>query len=456
MNHSILKSHKIPSVLPILVGVTLFLPTSIVNASTEKLPVDLAIAPEKSTIKRKNGVTNIVLEMKNMLPVADYSSTVKSYYPSIEKLTKPEGLTSAQSKNDSVQKTEGALATAKQNGVIIYNDLSQFAGEVKSQKDSGSNSDEILKALYTLYLSEIDKQCHSKLVTPLDSIYATEIKDEKKLASAIQSVRVSQLQYLAAKKGTYSDVVQFIKDSFWQNSDMSDQNWHNETQKLAQQQVTNYNWLDVSEYCVQAAAMVDNELVKSTSQKKLTLEAGKTLEFTLTRNYLGDIKTWTYIWEQESPVIWLYNISYVYISPESSKKFYTESYGDEEGSYIVRQYDNSGADYLPAGLFTYILQPETYRATGNSWGVSAGLSLDPERPGILGGGSYTLGQNITFTLGLAMTKEQKLNGKYRAYEVTQNFNDESPVLTNAELTHEQLVESTYKPSLFLAVGFTFE
>ncbi|AYA64944.1 hypothetical protein [Alteromonas sp. RKMC-009] len=428
MNHLISKSHIISSILPILVGITIFLPNGKVNASTENIPIDLAVAPEKSTIKRKSGVTEIVLEMKNMLPAADYSSTVKSYYPSIEKLTKPEGLTSAQSKSDSAQTIEGAMATASQNSMRISNDLNQFSEEVKSQKDSVNNSDEILKALYTLYFREIYKQCHLKMLTPLDSLYATEIKDEKNLASAIQSVKVSQHRYLSAKKGTYSDIVEFIKYNFLKNPNMSEPDWQNVTQQLAQQQVENYNWLEVSEDCVQAATMVDNELAKTTSQKNLIFEAGKTLEYTLTRNYLGDIKTWTYIWEQESPVVWLYNISYVYISPESSKKYYTESYGDEDGSYIVRQYDNSGADYLPAGLFTYILQPETYRATGNSWGVSAGLSLDPERPGILGGGSYTLGQNITFTLGLAMTKEQQLNGKYSAYARIQIIS--APLMVN--------------------------
>ena len=137
--------------------------------------------------------------------------------------------------------------------------------------------------------------------------------------------------------------------------------------------------------------------------------------------------------------------------------YYTESFNTEEETFLIRKYSDSGFEYMPAAMFTYVFEPDEYRINGNSWGASAGISLDPDKPGILGGISYIVGQNVTVTAGVAITQQDVLKGEYKAYSKSAEFTDDMPPQTiDSALSADQLVKDTYKGSWFLAIGFTFE
>lgn len=440
-----MKTRKILTGLFLINGIT----TS--TFAYSQVSVDLANDDGKTLAKPSGSA--ITVTIKNKLPTAHYSQYIKHYYPEIAGLPKPD-----------LSNVPGAPAFgADKVGTPDGNeDKDKYAGQsdgpvfsVSEEKSAEEGVDiGLIRLVVADYLSRhIRTECSALFSQRTSNIYAAD--SEKNLSSEVDKLNATLQSYDARVPGNFDSVVYSIADRIVESSvDTGD--IVSEVKKEVEA-LDPYKWLTNSSECSDLFNQAVTTLESTQSQVTINFYEGKSASLEITRNYNGTQKSWLYRWEEEPPTVWLYNLSYVFIQDFDNDAYYTESFNTEDETFLIRKYSDSGFEYMPAAMFTYVFEPDEYRINGNSWGASAGISLDPDKPGILGGVSYIVGQNVTVTAGVAITQQDVLKGEYKAYSKSAEFTDDMPPQTiDSALSADQLVKDTYKGSWFLAIGFTFE
>lgn len=416
-----------------------------------KISIDLANDDGKTLAKPSD--STITVTIRNKLPTVDYSNYIKHYYPEIAGLPKPDmsnvpgspalGVKSAVEPKDNMDDKAGVSA-----GINFIKPESSATNKNTDREDTE------IKALIEDYLStHIIDECNALFSQKTSAVFTA--GSEKAVSQAVNALNVELERYSARITGDYQKTVNHIFRQVAENYE-SISDIPAEVMKEVKA-VNNYQWLDNSSECTELYNRALDTVNRTQGTVTINFYDGKSASLEVTRNYNDNAKSWLYRWEEEPPTVWLYNLSYVFIQDFDNDAYYTESYNTEEQTFLIRKYSDSGFEYMPAAMFTYVFQPDKYRIKGNAWGASAGISLDPDKPGILGGISYIMGQNVTVTAGIAITQQDELKGEYSAYSKNAEFNNDMPPDTvDSALSADQLVKDTYKGSWFLAIGFTFE
>jgi hypothetical protein len=438
-----MKTKKILTGLCLLNGIT------ISTLANSQVSIDLANDDGKTLAKPS--ASSVTVTIKNMLPTAGYSKYIKHYYPEIAGLPKPDmsnipgapalGVKVASQPSEDMDDNAGIM-----EGKSLFGGVEKAAGD-------GISPDEIAPLVVDYLSTNIKNECYALFSKSISDVYAAD--SEKALSSEVDKLNATLKSYSARVKGDYYRTVESIVGNIIDNNVKANEIASEVKKEIAK--LHNYNWLNNSLECTELFNQAVNTL--DSSQEKVTINfyEGKSASLEITRNYNGTQKSWLYRWEEEPPTVWLYNLSYVFIRDFDNDAYYTESFNTEDETFLIRKYSDSGFEYMPAAMFTYVFEPDEYRINGNSWGASAGISLDPDKPGILGGVSYIVGQNVTVTAGVAITQQDVLKGEYKAYSKSAEFTDDMPPQTiDSALSADQLVKDTYKGSWFLAIGFTFE
>lgn len=432
-----------------LVG--LFLINGVTASALANAQVSIDLANDDGKTFAKPSASSITVTIKNMLPAADYSKYIKHYYPEIAGLPKPD-----------LSNIPGAPALGVQAASSPTENMDDKAGMTDGQKlfdqkekakDDGILPAEVIPLVVDYLSTKIQNECHALFSQNLSRVYAAD--SEKALSSELDKLNATLESYSSRAKGDYRRTVNSIANRIIDSGVKVNEISAAVKKEIAQ--LHDYNWLNNSLECTELFNQAIVTIKSSQENVTVNFYEGKSAFLEITRNYNGSSKSWLYRWEEEPPTVWLYNLSYVFIQDFDNDAYYTEAYNTEDETFLIRKYSDTGFEYMPAAMFTYVYQPDKYRSKGNSWGASAGISLDPDKPGILGGISYIIGQNVTITAGLAITQQDVLKGEYKAYSKSVEFTDDMPPHTvDSALSPDQLVKDTYKSSWFFAVGFTFE
>lgn len=137
-------------------------------------------------------------------------------------------------------------------------------------------------------------------------------------------------------------------------------------------------------------------------------------------------------------------------SRDHDRRYYTRAQTDSSGAVagyqIARYRDNGGYVLSPSIYFMYVPARQDWFLSGSGkyyHGPMAGLGFDQSNANVFLGYGFGWGDNVVVTLGGMVRKETRLSGKYREGE------------TVGEPLGDELVESTYAPSLYFGVAFRF-
>ncbi len=108
-----------------------------------------------------------------------------------------------------------------------------------------------------------------------------------------------------------------------------------------------------------------------------------------------------------------------------------------------RRPSDSDLDLVPSLLYSFTPAGQENRSWRNSF--LAGLGYDLETPSVFAGWGWTHYRNVTLTVGLAVHQQTRLRGRYEQGERLEQ--------TVAE---DSLVDSVYRPNLFLGIAFRFD
>ncbi len=179
--------------------------------------------------------------------------------------------------------------------------------------------------------------------------------------------------------------------------------------------------------------------------QKLNLKSGEVATITVTRSAVGsekDSKTWTFTFTAGVRGAWLMHYGFSFFG-NRDRAFTAVAVPGQQGSYkITPVARRNNLEYLPTFTFSYV--PAWVRRQG--WGVAAtaGIGTDLSNVTALLGGSFIIRDNVNIYVGVAATKQQRLNGKYH--------NDDT---VTENLSADQLNDKVYVPTIVFGVGFRF-
>ncbi|MEP1554379.1 MAG: hypothetical protein ABJJ44_03140 [Paraglaciecola sp.] len=377
----------------------------------ESIEIDLATAATENKLLKRHAPNNKTLLLRNLIPNITYATSETLTRPEIAVLTKPSGTLFSSGESSTPEDT---TTTTNKKKVTDSNEINALIKE------------------YCKVISDAS----SKILSA---------ENESQVSEAVYLTEIALAEY--NNKGLLNNFKNLVQT--YQKATGSAKEQAFETIRV------NLVTHRVEDACSTEKATADR-LIKSTKKTILvTIEDDFTTDLTISRAKNGTVKSWNYSWIEEPQTIWLYNLSYVYIIDSGSKNYFSEPLATDNTQFVVRKYSSTTTNYVPAAMYTYVMNVEDYRTTGNSWGLSFGISMDPNRPGVLGGGSYILGKNITLTAGLSLNKQDKLRGRYTAYGINETVGSTSNTIQE-QLEQDQLVESNFGLSIFFAIGFTFE
>jgi hypothetical protein len=154
----------------------------------------------------------------------------------------------------------------------------------------------------------------------------------------------------------------------------------------------------------------------------------------------GDDLVWDVTFTGRSPGEFQAAYGFAFI-PSGDRTYTAVKDGDQ--FKITRDHDRSTADYVPVVFFQWIPRKSHEQ---NVWPPqpTAGIGFDRDNISVFAGATAVFHRNVGIALGVAMTKQQRLNGQY----------NEGDTVKDA-LTSTQLQKTTYAPSVFVALTFRF-
>ena len=186
-------------------------------------------------------------------------------------------------------------------------------------------------------------------------------------------------------------------------------------------------------------------LVAATSQTfgPYTLKRGERLIVTISRPAPeGQTVTWTLTLSTEPRGEWLTMFG-VSLFPNRDDHFVTKAV--EGGGFRVVDNDPGWSLDVPTASVYFSWLSAKQRHRDWTWGPSVGLGLSGTSLSVSGGIAINYNQNIGFVLGVGVTSQEKLRGRYR---------DDPNVPENLE--EDQLHDTVYRPMPMVAVTLRFD
>jgi hypothetical protein len=197
--------------------------------------------------------------------------------------------------------------------------------------------------------------------------------------------------------------------------------------------------------CTNAVTVADARTVlaaTSQSLQPILIREGERVTVTITRSVAqGEARTWVLVFETEPRGEWLttFGVSFV---PDHDERFTTEAIGNDkfkitEGEHV--------AALKPIGsvFFGWLSSGQQRRNWG--WSPTVGFGVGADTLMVFGGLSAIFNRNLTFVGGIAITGQQRLQGRYRA--------DQEVATT---LTEDQLHRTVYRPTALFGVALRFD
>jgi hypothetical protein len=168
-----------------------------------------------------------------------------------------------------------------------------------------------------------------------------------------------------------------------------------------------------------------------------TIEPGTVLEIQVTR--LSQTITFVFRGPEPSRFFQTYGFSYL---RNNNEAFFTEK--NSAGKFVIRPQARR-SDWEPAGLLLLnyrLAGPLTDADIGIN--ASGALSFDGDKPAVGVGMNFTLSNNLGLSVGYAMSKVDRLRGRYRA--------GDQGTLLDVDLAADQLVDQQIKGSFYVGLS----
>lgn len=172
------------------------------------------------------------------------------------------------------------------------------------------------------------------------------------------------------------------------------------------------------------------------------LRRGQTLTLTISTQVPGGTaRQWRRAYTPGPRGSWKPVYSFTFIGRAiSERRYFARQSGSE---YIVtRQHNRDWADFVPSVFFAWT--PADADLDKPVWGWSGGLGFDMTSPVVMVGRTGRYNENIMFGFGIALHRQQVLQGRY----------SEGDKLSE-NLTETQMHSQSYRPNPFLSLGFRF-
>jgi hypothetical protein len=176
----------------------------------------------------------------------------------------------------------------------------------------------------------------------------------------------------------------------------------------------------------------------------ITIRQSEKVTIAIKRN-VGDGKSenWTVILETDAKGQWVTSYGFSFVPDQD--ELYNSVATDEEGKYkIVKENHEWGLKKpMPSVYFSWMGADDRFK-TG-TWSPTVGFGINESSPAIFTGVSYSFNHNLSFIFGAAVAPVRRLNGRYSVDQVI-----------SENLSQDQLLKTTYRPTLGLAVTLKFE
>lgn len=165
-----------------------------------------------------------------------------------------------------------------------------------------------------------------------------------------------------------------------------------------------------------------------------------------------DFGNYTFATARKQPGIWtaLYGFNYI---KSGDEKYYSKASEGTPVTYTVTEStDRSERDFVPSIYFMWLKEHNHGGwVDALSWnnedvfgGITTGIGFDFDNPTAFLGYGVGWGYNVLLTVGTAMHKEKRLNGRYHSGDVI-----------NENLSEDQLTDETYKSRAYVGIAFRF-
>ena len=222
--------------------------------------------------------------------------------------------------------------------------------------------------------------------------------------------------------------------------------WHSKSEAEAGQHVGEILAFEASGACSDAASKAKADAAVAATRWGTVIEAkiepGSVLEIRVTRNNAQGVpESATFVIRGPAPSRFFQTYGFSYFR-DQSEDFFTEK--NATGKFVIREKARR-SDWQPAGLLLV-----NYRL-GGPWtstelalNLAGALSFDGEEPAVGLGLNFTFANNIGLVAGVAMSRETRLRGQYRA--------GDAGTILDAELASDQLVDKAPHSTWFVGLS----
>lgn len=176
-----------------------------------------------------------------------------------------------------------------------------------------------------------------------------------------------------------------------------------------------------------------------------TLQRGEELVVEVTRLKESgcEKKEWKFVITTGDRGEWRTTYGFTFV-PDRDREYFSRQLEDDPQKFRITEKERQDSgDFLPAVMFTWL--SAKHRGRDWSYGPTGGIGADSNNISVLAGYSWTYNENLTFTAGIAIHEESRLEGSFSEGD-----------LINQNLDSGTLNEQVYKPVPYIGVSFRFD